>query len=312
MKNNYLVITGLVLAFFGLLLTQNQLEVTPVKPELKIIEQIEEQPMRLLFTGDLMLGRNVEKIMASRGNNYPFIRVSEFLKEFDLVITNFEGSIPIEHIPTESGEFKFSFRKEVLEILKENNIRVLLLGNNHTYDYGVDGYLNTVSNIYQQDLVPVGHPFNQSSDFAYKFKVKNQEIVLLSFNATVPVFPIESAMNTVRELDTADNIILTSIHWGNEYELTHSLLQEQLAHKLIEAGSDMIIGTHPHVIQDTGEYLDKKIFYSLGNFIFDQYFQDEVQEGYLLEVILNESLETKIHKIKSIYSQPYLAESPAI
>ena len=81
------------------------------------------------------------------------------------------------------------------------------------------------------------------------------------------------------------------IHWGDEYEPVHNLEQEQLAKRLIDLGADAIIGHHPHVIQDIGLYKGAPIFYSLGNFIFDQYFSDEVQVGLAVELkIVNNSI----------------------
>ncbi|MCJ7788674.1 MAG: CapA family protein, partial [Candidatus Atribacteria bacterium] len=73
--------------------------------------------------------------------------------------------------------------------------------------------------------------------------------------------------------------LIISLHWGEEYQLTNSLAQQKLAHQIIEAGADLIIGHHPHVVQNIEKYQGKLIFYSLGNFIFDQYFFLETQQG---------------------------------
>jgi poly-gamma-glutamate synthesis protein (capsule biosynthesis protein) len=69
------------------------------------------------------------------------------------------------------------------------------------------------------------------------------------------------------------------MHWGIEYKIVNSPAQQQLAHLIIDNGADLIIGHHPHVVQNIEEYKGKLIFYSLGNFIFDQYFKEEVQQG---------------------------------
>jgi poly-gamma-glutamate synthesis protein (capsule biosynthesis protein) len=99
------------------------------------------------------------------------------------------------------------------------------------------------------------------------------------------------------------------IHWGKEYDSVHSKEQEVLAHFLIDNGVDAVIGHHPHVVQDIEVYKGKPIFYSLGNFIFDQYFSDEVQEGLAVRVDTSKDIlrYTLIpFESKSIKSQPKL------
>ena len=77
-----------------------------------------------------------------------------------------------------------------------------------------------------------------------------------------------------------------SVHWGQEYHLENSSSQQELAHKIIEAGADLIIGHHPHVVQSIEEYKGKLIFYSLGNFVFDQYFSEETRQGLAVWICL--------------------------
>jgi hypothetical protein len=83
----------------------------------------------------------------------------------------------------------------------------------------------------------------------------------------------------MRTLTKKSDMQIAYVHWGTEYELAHNAAQETLAHVLIDAGADAVIGHHPHVVQDVAFYKDKPIFYSLGNFIFDQYWDTDVQTG---------------------------------
>jgi poly-gamma-glutamate synthesis protein (capsule biosynthesis protein) len=71
-------------------------------------------------------------------------------------------------------------------------------------------------------------------------------------------------------------------HWGTEYEAIHSASQEKLAHSWIDAGADIIIGSHPHVIQDAEMYKNRPIFYSVGNFVFDQSWSEPTQRGLIV------------------------------
>ncbi len=112
--------------------------------------------------------------------------------------------------------------------------------------------------------------------------------------ALVPVYAVTGAP-TQDELTSMlsyaqeySEMQIVYVHWGTEYERIHSRFQEELAMRLIDAGADAIIGHHPHVIQDVALYKNVPIFYSLGNFIFDQYFSTDVQEGLMVELSWNE------------------------
>jgi poly-gamma-glutamate synthesis protein (capsule biosynthesis protein) len=79
-------------------------------------------------------------------------------------------------------------------------------------------------------------------------------------------------------------------HWGDEYEKKPNSGQREFAHRLVDAGADLVIGSHPHVVQTKELYNDKWIYYSLGNFVFDQYFNDSVRCGAVVTVSLNPDL----------------------
>ncbi|HXK39418.1 MAG TPA: CapA family protein, partial [Candidatus Paceibacterota bacterium] len=98
-------------------------------------------------------------------------------------------------------------------------------------------------------------------------------------------------------------------HWGNEYEATHSSAQETFAHLLIDSGADLVVGAHPHVVQDVEIYKGKHIYYSLGNFVFDQYWNDAVQTGLMVLVTLDDDRTAYQElSIKSVRSQPTVTE----
>jgi len=86
------------------------------------------------------------------------------------------------------------------------------------------------------------------------------------------------------ELKENSEFQIVTIHWGNEYKLVHNIHQERLAELLVSLGADLIVGHHPHVVQDVDLVDGVPVFYSLGNFIFDQYFSDPVQTGLLVEL----------------------------
>jgi len=92
----------------------------------------------------------------------------------------------------------------------------------------------------------------------------------------------------ISNLGADSSVVVVSIHWGEEYETSPSTLQRKIAYELIDAGADLVIGHHPHVIQEVEVYGNGLIAYSLGNFIFDQNFSEETSRGLILEVVFSD------------------------
>jgi poly-gamma-glutamate synthesis protein (capsule biosynthesis protein) len=93
----------------------------------------------------------------------------------------------------------------------------------------------------------------------------------------------EAIQRLIETASKESDMQIAFVHWGTEYEPLHSAFQEDLAKILIDAGAEVVIGHHPHVVQDIALYKGKPIFYSLGNFIFDQYFSEAVQDGLMVD-----------------------------
>lgn len=154
----------------------------------------------------------------------------------------------------------------------------------------------------------VGHPIRCDKDFLFE---KN-EIIFLAFNKTFPFNCSDrEILEIVRKIKNSQpkKFLVVIFHWGEEYQLKSSIVQKNLAHQLIEAGANLIIGSHPHVVQEIEEYKGKLIFYSLGNFIFDLYFSKETQEGLAVGLeIYPEKVIYRLFPIQSHLSQPFLME----
>ena len=130
---------------------------------------------------------------------------------------------------------------------------------------------------------------------------------LFGVNLTVPKPDLDLVLEKIIEYktDNPTNILFIFPHWGIEYENVATELQNQWAHLMIDAGADAIIGSHPHVVQNIEVYNGKPIFYSLGNFIFDQYFSEDVQKGLCLNIFIDKkSIKYQLLPIVSIKSQP--------
>jgi len=280
--------------------------ITITQPQYGLIGKL-FKPQAIVFTGDIMLARSVEDIMKEHGSLYPFQNMISFLEEKDLVIGNFEASIPENHIPTLPLTMRFSVDKSYLKALSTTGFDVLSLANNHSYDYGKEGYEHTRTECENALLVCFGNPFGVGTSSIRSIRVGDTSVGLLFLHTLYGSPDINELKKTIDQMQETSDVQFAYIHWGDEYKTVHLESQAELAYYLIDSGVDAIIGHHPHVIQDIELYKGKPIFYSLGNFIFDQYFSDEVQEGYLVEALISYNLITYSlhpHDSKTVRSQP--------
>jgi poly-gamma-glutamate synthesis protein (capsule biosynthesis protein) len=255
-----------------------------LKEKLTLISVRSRVEMSVLFGGDVMLGRGVESLMNEHGELYPFAHLAPLFHSAGAVIVNLEGTISEKHVPTPSFAMKFSFPGSVPSLLHRVGITHVGLANNHSFDYGEDGFSHTKKVLAAAGVVSFGHPISLKSAET-SAELTAPPLTLLGFNATYPSFSLTGAKAAL-SVANLERPRIVFIHWGEEYTGHSSLSQETIAHALIDAGADMIIGHHPHVVQEIERYKGKLIFYSLGNLIFDQYFRRDVQEGYLIQLLL--------------------------
>ncbi|MBX4210433.1 CapA family protein [Candidatus Parcubacteria bacterium] len=265
----------------------------------------------LIFTGDIMLGRNVETLMNRNGNEYPFQFVTKDLLSVDAVISNFEGTIVDPHVQTPSQSTNFSFKPEVATLLRSHNVQVVTLGNNHTYDHGVEGFSQTENYLAKADVDFAGHPYRESIADVLTKQIGETNLHFLSFNGTKSRFDIPAAITVLKAVSATDHDpIVAIVHWGDEYVLMPNAFQIKFAHALIDNGAAFVIGHHPHVVQSVEMYKGRPIFYSLGNFIFDQYFSRETQEELALKLTVSDSSYIfDLLPLESFRSQPKFMEN---
>ena len=262
---------------------------------------------KLLFVGDIMLDRGVEyQIQKNKNDFYPFVKISDFLKQFDLVFANLEG--PIVAMPADFPDesLKFAFASTTSISLAKANFNVVSLANNHTLNMKQQGLTETKDFLNKANIDFVGDPAYCLDTPIYQ----KDGIAILGFNITFPFnCSVEEIANVVKAFRASStDFLIVTMHWGEEYQPANSQIQQNFAHQIIDEGCDLIIGSHPHVVQNIEEYNGKLIFYSLGNFIFDQYFSNEVQQGLAVEIILldNKKPEFKLYPIFVGKAQPYL------
>ncbi|MBX4198100.1 CapA family protein [Candidatus Parcubacteria bacterium] len=262
----------------------------------------------ILFVGDIMLGRNVELLMDQRGDNYPFDKISDYLNSVDIVVANLEGPVLTKHTRTPSNSLSFNFHTRMPDVLAEHNIGIVSLANNHTFDYGKSGYDQTVTYATRAGIDVVGHPFAFAEQYILRKTINNQKFLFIGFNITNPNFDFKKARAFTQTLKKEPGeFMIALVHGGEEYKLKSGTRQQTFYRGLVDDGVEIVIAHHPHVTQEVEDYKGKKIFYSLGNFIFDQYFSKDVQQGLMVKATFSDGkVQYEEVPIKSVRSQPQL------
>ena len=219
--------------------------------------------------GDCTLGRDERNGYAGsfdwyyeqNGAAYFFGNVAEIFKNDDLTIVNLEGALTLSN-EGEDKKYVFKGPPDYAEILRLGNIEAVTLANNHTYDYGRRGYADT-----KDALDEYGIKYFGNGD-SLLYEVKGIFIGLLGYSgfggASMNVMEAEIA--GLRENGAA--LVIVSFHWGVEYDNYPSETQKRLARFAVDAGADLVLGHHPHVMQGIELYKGKFIVYSLANFSF--------------------------------------------
>jgi poly-gamma-glutamate synthesis protein (capsule biosynthesis protein) len=302
-----LLVAGLVFATTVDIQKISEQEILP-EPVIEVIKKVQPkspEPVTMLAVGDMMLGRYVETLMNRYNEDYPFANLEGLVNGQDIVFGNLEGPIATEHVQTPDFVTLFSFKPGVAKLLKKHGFTLVSLANNHTLDKGEDVFEQTQQYLTEAGVAYFGNPRNESAAYRYDVAINERDLVFLGFNEAVnPFFDAEQALATVAA-ESEDVFVIVSMHWGNEYILTSNSFQQELAQGLIDNGADLVIGHHPHVVQEVEVYKDRMIFYSLGNFIFDQYFSVDVEQGLAFEMSLGKNeVSYELIPIQSKRSQP--------
>lgn len=238
---------------------------------------------RILFVGDMMFDRTIRSVGERHGYGRVLSSVSEYLKGFDMVVGNLEGpvthysSVSVGTLPGEDGNTRFTFDAAVPALLFSHNIRLVGLGNNHILDFGSEGLVETKNALDEAGVFWVGNPHDQAENV--RFLTRNKiTFAFISFNQFLGRDVAETT-RLIKEVRENVDVVIVLAHWGEEYTEKPSSYVIPWAHAFVDAGADLIIGSHPHVVLSKEEYEGKIIYYSLGNFVFDQYWNTQVSCG---------------------------------
>lgn len=259
-------------------------------------------PIKILFVGDMMFDRYIREGVNKYGGgdyDYVFGQIKDKLTEYDLVVGNLEGpitdksSVSVGTAMDEKKNLDFSFGPAVAKTLADNNIKLVDLGNNHILNQGEDGLAQT-----KKYLGEAGVQYFGDTGKMEVVEINGTKIAFVNYNYSI-AGSFERTIEDIKNLKNKSDIVIVCPHWGTEYKAGDPGQKIRAeAYELIDAGADLIVGGHPHVVQDSEDYKNKKIYYSLGNFIFDQYFQKETTEGLGVEVLINPDRTMEFSELK--------------
>lgn len=242
--------------------------------------------LTIAFTGDILLDRGVRQQIERNGIESIFdARADSVFRCSDMVVGNLECPATTLNTPM-MKKFVFRAEPEWLEALRAHGFTHLNLANNHTVDQGRRGLVDTWRNVerYGMAAVGVGNTMAEAAQPVLLAEYPRKVWLIASLQLALEHFPylpetpsvnqesIDSMLVRICALREEDStaVILVSLHWGQEHTVEPTPMQRSAARRLIDAGADVLICHHTHTLQTIEQYRGKPIYYSLGNFIFDQ------------------------------------------
>ena len=240
-------------------------------------------PPVIVFTGDILLAGRAERLIKQKGSAVPFAEVQPALQGADLAVGNLECSISTRG---EAADKRFTFRAgpNTVAALSEAGFDVMTMANNHSVDYGRTALVDTLWALRDAGIATVGAGENAERARAPIFVETGNPpltIALLGFSNMKPTDFYSArdragtnpaAPDAIRESISAArrraDVVVALFHWGDEQSGSPSQSQRQLAFAAADAGADLVVGHHPHVLQGLARRGHAIIAYSLGNFLF--------------------------------------------
>lgn len=256
------------------------------------------RPITLAITGDIMLGRSITPQMLATGGDptYPFGATGAYLRAFDLTIGNLECVVSALGSPVPDKPFTFRADPIGFARLATAGFDILSLANNHSGDYGKVAFVDMLEHLPTHGFTPLGggHTLAEARTPVVRALhgttvglLNYCEIDPYSFAATATTpghawLSADALRADIPALRSKVDFLITFMHWGIEYQPQEDSDQQTLAHLAVDLGADLVVGAHPHVIQPNEMYAGKPIIYSLGNFVFDEMWSDDVRTGNVL------------------------------
>lgn len=240
----------------------------------------------LALVGDILPAARVLDYMNQFGFDYPFEGSRSLLRNADITAGNLETAITDRGTPEENKEYVYRGPKEALAPIKEAGFDFLSLANNHSMDYGWEGLSDTMDALDDIDIAHAGSGIDDVEAFTPAYiDSQGMTVGFVSLTRVIPIsknvwkadkanpglaesYSTERAVAAIKEAKSHADLVVVMVHWGEERSDTPNKFQKSLAYAYVDAGADLVVGSHPHVLQGFEKYKGKWIAYSLGNFVF--------------------------------------------
>ncbi len=290
---------------------------TVANPDLSELHENTKQQAsshELLFAGDVMLDRGVKWSVLNNGEGdwrFPFAEIASTTRAADIAFANLEGPIASSTTGYHAGS-TYSFRMDPQSIrgLRHAGFDVVSVANNHMLDYGRPALRETLQRLQRSGIMYVGAGTSTNTTYRHK-NVTLSDGTDVAFLALTNLGPpswaagtttagmawISDAAEIIPHIENASgaaDVVIVSFHTGTEYAEKPNAVQRSLYRTAVEAGADLVVGHHPHVVQPLEQYKDGWIAYSLGNFVFDQDFSEETMRSVLLRAMVRDGSITNV------------------
>jgi len=240
----------------------------------------------ILFGGDMLFDRTIRTAMERQGDDHVFSCIAALLREVDMVVANLEGPITAHFSksvgtkPGAEGNYTFTFPISTASLLARHNFGFVNIGNNHILNFGQEGLASTKQWLRRAGVGFFGDPDLFESERVARISLRGIPFSFVSWSDWTS--SSEAAVITqVRVEKEGGRVVVVYAHWGEEYQPATERMKV-LARTFVDAGAKIVIGSHPHIVQEHEVYKKAHIYYSLGNFIFDQYWEESVRRGLLV------------------------------
>lgn len=297
--------------------------------EVRIAEASDEAPVRQLLSGrlpesalrsavvslfvvgDVMLDRKVASQARRSGDlHYPFAFIANDARfqNADLRLMNLEGPLSAARRLPEK-EIDFAFDPAFAQILQDTGFDLVSQANNHALDQGKTGAAESRAHLARVGILSFGDEVADDRIAIATTTVRGRRLTFVGFNSVSNSLDFDVASSTLAFARGSSDLMIAYMHWGAEYRDRPTRDQEHQAKWLIDHGVDIVIGAHPHWTQGLSLYKGKPIFYSLGNFVFDQDWSQETGEGLTTRLtISDQQIAIDLYPVRIDKVQPRFVE----
>ncbi|MGE8204595.1 CapA family protein [Heyndrickxia sp. NPDC080065] len=281
-------------------------------------------PIRITFAGDLMMDWSVKETINKKGVDYPFQQVKKEITNSDFAVVNLETAVTTRTSKFPK-EYNFKSNPSALKGVKNAGFDMVSLANNHSMDFKREGLIDTMAALKKYQLPYIGAGYNSKEAYTAKtYKLKGKKVTFLAFSRVLPDlswvaqsnraglangYDLNLMTTTIKKAKAKSDYLFVFLHWGVERNKRPEAFQRTWAKKMIDAGADGVIGSHPHVLQGFEYYKGKPIAYSLGNFLFPDYVTGDKAQTGLLHIDINQNKLTMSITPYKIYKDQIISQS---